>query len=59
MKQARQLDVAVCISIIDETAWPMATIRMDGPLLGAIGVSDGSVNDDIAVARPSAAALNA
>jgi len=37
--EATRLNVAVCISILDEGTWPMAMIRMDGTPLGAIEVA--------------------
>ncbi len=37
--EAERLGVNVCISIMDAAAWPVASIRMDGALLGAIDVS--------------------
>ena len=37
--EARRLNVAVCISILDEATWPMAMIRLDGTPLGAIEVA--------------------
>lgn len=37
--EAKRLNVAVCISVLDEATWPMAMIRMDGTALGSIEVS--------------------
>ncbi|MBO1324679.1 heme-binding protein [Acetobacter sp. TBRC 12305] len=37
---AEQLGVKVCISIVDATAWPVAFMRMDGTILGAIDVAN-------------------
>ncbi|MFT9258598.1 MAG: heme-binding protein [Acetobacter sp.] len=37
---AEHLGVRVCISIVDATAWPVAFMRMDGTILGAIDVAN-------------------
>ncbi|GBQ28987.1 heme-binding protein [Gluconacetobacter azotocaptans] len=38
--EAEKLGVTVCVSIVDAAAWPMAFIRMEGTILGAIDVSN-------------------
>ncbi|MBB2200575.1 GlcG/HbpS family heme-binding protein [Gluconacetobacter tumulisoli] len=38
--EAERLGVTVCVSIVDAAAWPVAFIRMEGTILGAIDVSN-------------------
>ncbi len=38
--EARRLGVKVCISILDVAAWPVAFLRMEGVILGAIDVAN-------------------
>ena len=38
--EAQRLGVKVCISIVDAAAWPVAFLRMEGTILGAIDVAN-------------------
>ena len=38
--EAQRLGVKVCISILDAAAWPVAFLRMEGTILGAIDVAN-------------------
>lgn len=38
--KAQRLGVKVCISILDAAAWPVAFLRMEGTILGAIDVAN-------------------
>ena len=37
--EARRMGVTVCISILDAEAWPVAFLRMEGVILGAVDVA--------------------
>ncbi|MCI1243665.1 MAG: heme-binding protein [Acetobacter fabarum] len=37
--EARRMGVTVCISILDAAAWPVAFLRMEGVILGAVDVA--------------------
>ncbi|MCP1227991.1 GlcG/HbpS family heme-binding protein [Acetobacter fabarum] len=37
--EARRMGVTVCISILDAAAWPVAFLRMEGVVLGAVDVA--------------------
>lgn len=39
LAEAEKLKVAVCITVVDAAAWPVAFVRMDGVPLGVIDVS--------------------
>ncbi|MGG6430421.1 GlcG/HbpS family heme-binding protein [Acetobacter ghanensis] len=38
--EAQRMGVKVCISILDAAAWPVAFLRMEGTILGAIDVAN-------------------
>lgn len=38
--EAQRMGVKVCISILDHAAWPVAFLRMEGTILGAIDVAN-------------------
>ncbi|OUI99115.1 heme-binding protein [Acetobacter sp. DsW_54] len=37
--EARRMGVTVCIAILDAAAWPVAFLRMEGVILGAVDVA--------------------
>lgn len=40
LAEAKRMNVSVCISIMDAAAWPVAFLRMEGTILGAIDIAN-------------------
>ncbi|KFL89768.1 protein of unknown function DUF336 [Acetobacter malorum] len=40
LAEADRMNVSVCISIVDAAAWPVAFMRMEGTILGAIDIAN-------------------
>lgn len=40
LAEAKRMNVSVCISIVDAAAWPVAFLRMDNTILGAVDIAN-------------------
>ncbi|MBS1002235.1 heme-binding protein [Acetobacter persici] len=40
LAEAHRMNVSVCIAIVDAAAWPVAFLRMDNTILGAIDIAN-------------------